>query len=55
MKREIVVNKEYYIFIDNEVRYSSLKLLFPEHAEKLFKQAEDDAKNRYNIYKKLSE
>ena len=47
--------KSFREFIDNEVRYSSLKLLFPEHAEKLFKQAEDDAKNRYNIYKKLSE
>ena len=48
-------SKSFREFIDNEVRYSSLKVLFPEHAEELFKKAEDDAKHRYNVYKKLSE
>ena len=49
------LNKELFReFIDNEVRYSSLKVLFPEHAEELFKKAEDDAKHRYNVYKKLA-
>ena len=47
--------KSFREFLDNEVRYSSLKVLFPEHAEELFKKAEEDAKNRYNTYKKLSE
>jgi len=48
-------SKPFREFIDNEVRYSSLKVLFPEHAEELFKKAEDDAKHRYDTYKKLSE
>ena len=37
----------YEDFIMNEVRYSSLKLAFPERAEKLFKKAEEEAKTRY--------
>ena len=48
-------SKPFRDFIDNEVRYSSLKVLFPDHAEELFKKAEDDAKHRYNTYKKLSD
>lgn len=47
--------KPFRDFIDNEVRYSSLKVSFPEHAEELFNKAESDAKARYNTYKKLSE
>jgi len=42
-------------FLQGEVRYTSLKKSFPEEADVLFKQAEDDAKWRYNKYKKLSE
>ncbi|MCF0120973.1 MAG: pyruvate:ferredoxin (flavodoxin) oxidoreductase, partial [Oscillospiraceae bacterium] len=34
-------------FINGEVRYSSLKLAFPERAEELFKKAEQNAKDRY--------
>jgi pyruvate-ferredoxin/flavodoxin oxidoreductase len=40
-------------FLDGEVRYTSLKKSFPEVAEKLFKEAEENAKWRYNSYKKL--
>jgi pyruvate-ferredoxin/flavodoxin oxidoreductase len=40
-------------FLDGEVRYSSLKLKFPETAELLFAQAQKDADQRYIIYKKL--
>jgi len=41
-------------FLMSEVRYTSLKKSFPEDAEVLFKQAENDAKWRYNSYKRLS-
>lgn len=41
-------------FLKSEVRYTSLKKSFPEQAEVLFKQAENDAKWRYNNYKKLA-
>ncbi len=42
-------------FIMSEVRYSSLTKLFPEKAEKLFEQAEVNAKERYEVYKRLAE
>ncbi|MEN1761504.1 pyruvate:ferredoxin (flavodoxin) oxidoreductase [Anoxynatronum sibiricum] len=42
-------------FLASEVRYASLKKTFPEEATILFAQAEKDAQERYNIYKKLSE
>lgn len=42
-------------FIMGQVRYSSLALQFPEESEALFNQAEENAKERYNTYKKLSE
>ena len=35
-------------FINNEVRYSSLKLAFPERAEELFPRAEKEAKEKYD-------
>ena len=38
----------YQDFINNEVRYSSLKLSFPERAEKLFAEAEVIAKDKYD-------
>ncbi|MGD9639525.1 MAG: pyruvate:ferredoxin (flavodoxin) oxidoreductase [Alphaproteobacteria bacterium] len=41
-------------FLKNEVRYSSLTKAFPEDAEILFKRAEEDAKWRYNGYKRLA-
>jgi len=39
----------------NEVRYSSLTRAFPERAEILFKEAEKNAKERYETYKKLAQ
>jgi len=41
-------------FLASEVRYSSLQKMFPEAAEELFKAAEDNAKWRYNHYKRLA-
>ncbi len=37
-----------------EVRYSSLRSTFPDIAEELFKKAEQDARERYDIYRKLA-
>ncbi|PJI09565.1 MULTISPECIES: pyruvate:ferredoxin (flavodoxin) oxidoreductase [Clostridium] len=45
----------YTNFINGELRYSSLKTIFPENVENAFKKSEEDAKNRYSLYKKLSE
>ena len=42
-------------FINSEVRYSSLKRSFPEEAEFLFKKTEENAKWRYEKYKKMAE
>ena len=41
-------------FIMGQVRYSSLAKLFPEEAEELFVKAEENAKERYEIYKTLA-
>jgi pyruvate-ferredoxin/flavodoxin oxidoreductase len=41
-------------FLMGEVRYSSLKQTFPEIAEKLFKEAEEEAKEKYQTYKKMA-
>ena len=40
--------ESYRDFLMGEVRYNSLKLKFPERAEKLFNQAEQEATDRYN-------
>jgi pyruvate-ferredoxin/flavodoxin oxidoreductase len=42
-------------FLDGEVRYTSLKKMFPAEAEELFKAAEENAKWRYMNYKRWSE
>lgn len=42
-------------FLMGEVRYSSLMQTFPDIAEKLFSEAEDEAKEKYNIYKSLND
>ncbi len=47
--------EQYLTFLRGEVRYSSLEKSFPERADKLFTQALDDAKWRYNNYKRLAE
>ncbi len=41
-------------FINSEVRYTSLIKAFPGEAEVLFKAAEENAKWRYNSYKRLA-
>ena len=41
-------------FLNSEVRYTSLKQSFPEVAEELFAQAEENAKERYAGYKKMA-
>ena len=41
-------------FLASEVRYSSLQKMFPDEAEELFKAAEENAKWRYNHYKRLA-
>jgi len=41
-------------FLMGEVRYSSLAITFPKNAETLFKKAEADMKDRYEIYKQMA-
>jgi len=41
-------------FLMGEVRYMSLTKEFPEEAEELFKAAEDNARWRYNSYRRLA-
>ncbi len=45
----------YKDFIMNEVRYSSLKNVFPEIAEEMFENAENHAKERYATYRRLAD
>ncbi len=47
--------KSFRDFLMSEVRYSSLTKTFPEVAEELFKRSEEEAMERYQTYKKLSE
>jgi len=41
-------------FLNGEVRYSSLARSFPESAERLFKKAEEDMRDRYEAYKQMA-
>lgn len=41
-------------FLEGETRYASLHKSFPENAEKLFEQAEADAKRRYAEFRRLA-
>ncbi len=45
---------DYLEFINNETRYTRLKLTFPDRAEELFGQAVDLSKERYNYLLRLS-
>ena len=45
----------YQDFLNNETRYTSLKVKFPERAERLFKESEDAAKARFAHLEKLVE
>jgi hypothetical protein len=42
-------------FLATETRYTSLKVTFPDHAEELFEKTEQDAKERYETYRKKAE
>lgn len=46
--------KPYREFLEGEVRYTSLKKLFPERAEALYEAAERNAKERYESYERLN-
>ena len=46
---------DYREFIMGEARYASLKKFFPAIADDLFARAEEEAKDKYEYYKKLSE
>ncbi|MFA6924943.1 MAG: pyruvate:ferredoxin (flavodoxin) oxidoreductase [Bacteroidales bacterium] len=41
-------------FLNSEVRFTSLKKMFPKEAEELFKAAAAAAKWRFNVYKKMA-
>ena len=45
----------YRDFILGEVRYASLQRQFPDVAEELFERSEQEAKDKYDYYKKLTE
>ncbi|MCX6561914.1 MAG: pyruvate:ferredoxin (flavodoxin) oxidoreductase [Candidatus Aminicenantes bacterium] len=46
---------EYDVFLKNEVRYRTLTQQYPEIAKELFAQAADQAKKRFESYKKMAE
>lgn len=46
---------DYQDFLNNEVRYRTLVQQFPEQAKILFERAAQEAKERYQLYKKLAE
>ncbi len=45
---------KFQAFLNGEVRYTSLKKSFPEVADELFAAAEENAKWRFNYYKRLA-
>ena len=45
---------EYGDFIKNEIRYRTLEQQYPEQARVLFERAAEEAKQRYETYKKLA-
>ena len=45
---------KFQAFLAAEVRYSSLKKMFPAEADELFAASEENAKWRYNGYVRLS-
>ncbi|MGB9765465.1 MAG: pyruvate:ferredoxin (flavodoxin) oxidoreductase [Candidatus Saccharicenans sp.] len=46
---------DYETFLKNEIRYRSVLQDYPDIARKLFAQAADEAKKRFEYYKKLAE
>ena len=45
----------YRDFLEGETRYTSLKKTFPEEAEKLFAQSEQDAQERFAKYAQMAQ
>ena len=45
--------ERFQLFLNSEVRYTSLKKAFPAEAEELFKAAEENAKWRFKSYERL--
>jgi pyruvate-ferredoxin/flavodoxin oxidoreductase len=45
---------EYHKFLENEIRYRTLEQQHPEAAKELFKRAAQEAKQRYQDYKKMA-
>ena len=45
----------YEEFLDGENRYAALKITFPDNAEKLFKEASEDALDKYKAFKRQEE
>ncbi len=45
---------DYHTFLENEIRYRTLEQQYPERAKKLFKQAAESARERYEIYRKMA-
>jgi len=45
---------KFQAFLNGEARYTSLKKAFPEVADELFKASEENAKWRYNSYKRMA-
>ncbi|MBR5471964.1 MAG: pyruvate:ferredoxin (flavodoxin) oxidoreductase [Oscillibacter sp.] len=45
----------YQEFLEGEVRYASLRKTFPKNAETLFAQAEQEAKDRFDGYKRMAQ
>lgn len=48
------IKGDFQEFLKGEVRYSSLKRLFPDVADRLYKIAEEEAKERFETYKELA-
>ena len=44
----------YKDFLEGEIRYSSLRKVFPERADEMFSLSEKNAKERYETYKRLA-
>ena len=42
-------------FLESEIRFTQLQNTFPELAEELYAKAEKDARERYEIYKRMAE
>ena len=48
------LNGKFQDFLKGEVRFNSLKKLFPDRAKWLFVEAEKDMKKRFNTYRKMA-